>query len=141
MTTKGSSYKQIIVSMGNDNKTKFMAFSSNHVVNLNKALKNIKSKIMTDYVCSEQIGITIVTITIKVVSSSDLQVIEKYVKNIENIKSEDIETLQLPQLKSYLKIYIPYFMENTNIPIISDFVKSIIKFNHIFNNLLLASKL
>jgi len=140
MTTKGSSYKQIIVSMGNDNKTKFMAFSSNHVVNLNKALKNIKSKIMTDYVCSEQIGITIVTITIKVVSSSDLQVIEKYVKNIENIKSEDIETLQLPQLKSYLKIYIPYFMENTNIPIISDFVKSIIKFNHIFNNLLLASK-
>jgi len=140
MTTKDSSYKQIIVSMGNDNKTKFMAFSSNHVVNLNKALKNIKSKIMTDYVCSEQIGITIVTITIKVVSSSDLQVIEKYVKNIENIKSEDIETLQLPQLKSYLKIYIPYFMENTNIPIISDFVKSIIKFNHIFNNLLLASK-
>ena len=93
MTTKGSSYKQIIVFMGNDNKTKFMAFSSNHVVNLNKALKNIKSKIMTDYVCSEQIGITIVTITIKVVSSSDLQVIEKYVKNIENIKSEDIETL------------------------------------------------
>ena len=140
MTTKGSLYKQIIVSMGNDNKTKFMAFSSNHVVNLNKALKNIKSKIMTDYVCSEQIGITIVTITIKVVSSSDLQVIEKYVKNIENIKSEDIETLQLSQLKSYLKIYIPYFMENTNIPIISDFVKSIIKFNHIFNNLLLASK-
>ena len=72
MTTKGSSHKQIIISMGNDNKTNFMASSSNHVVNLNRALKNIKSNIMADYVCSEQIGITIVTITIKVVSSSNL---------------------------------------------------------------------
>ena len=31
-------------------------------------------------------------------------------------------------------------MENTNISITSDFVESIIKANHIFNNLLLTSK-
>ena len=92
MTTKDSSHKQIIVPIGNDNKTKFMASFSNHIVNLSRALKNIKLNIMADYVCSEQIGITIVTITIKVVSSLYLQVIENYVKNVENINSEDIET-------------------------------------------------
>ena len=32
-------------------------------------------------------------------------------------------------------------MNNTNIPINSEFIELVIKFNHIFNNLLLASKL
>ena len=31
-------------------------------------------------------------------------------------------------------------MENTNVPITSDFVESVIKANHIFNNLSLISK-
>jgi len=50
MTTKSSSKKQIIVSMNNHNKTKFMKDSSTHVTNLNKALKNIKSKIMVYFI-------------------------------------------------------------------------------------------
>ena len=71
----------------------------------------------------------------------DLQVIENYIKNVKNINLEDIETLRLPQSKSYLKIIgIPYLMENTNIPIMLDFIESIIKSNYIFNNLLLMSK-
>ena len=37
-------------------------------------------------------------------------------------------------------ISIPYFMENANVFITSDFLESIIKANHIFNNLLLTSK-
>jgi len=37
-------------------------------------------------------------------------------------------------------IGISYFIENTNISITSDFIESIIKVNHIFNNLLLALK-
>ena len=32
-------------------------------------------------------------------------------------------------------------MENTNVPITTDFVKFIIKANYIFNNILLTSKL
>ena len=101
-----------------------MASSSSYVVNLNKAFKNIKSEVIVNYVCSEPIGITIVTN--KIVLSLDLQVIENYVKNVENINSEDIKTLRLPQSKSYLKIIdIPYFIENTNILIISNFVESI----------------
>ena len=61
--------------------------------------------------------------------------------NVENVNLEYIKAFRLPQLKFYLKIiYIPYLMENTNILIISDFIKSIIKSNHIFNNLSLVSK-
>ena len=61
--------------------------------------------------------------------------------NVENVNLEYIEASRLPQLKFYLKIIcISYLMENTNIHIMSDFIKSIIKSNHIFNNLLLVSK-
>ena len=36
---KGLSRKQVIVLMNNDNKINFMKDSSNHVTNLNRALK------------------------------------------------------------------------------------------------------
>ena len=116
-----------------------MALSSIHIADLNRSLKNIKSDVIVDYIQLELIGITIVTN--KVALSLNLQVIENYVKNVENVNLEYIEAPRLPQLKFYLKIIcIPYLMENTNIPIMSDFIESIIKSNHIFNNLSLVSK-
>ena len=67
--------------------------------------------------------------------------IEQYVKNISNIEASYIDSSRLPQLKSYLKIIgILYFLENTNTPITVDVVKTIIKVNYIFNNIILASR-
>ena len=95
---------------------------------------------MVDYICSESIGITIVSNSMA--SSSHLQIIENYINNIENITLENIQASRLSQSKSYLKIIrVPYFIDNTNVPINSDFIESVIKSNHIFNNLSLASKL
>jgi len=37
-------------------------------------------------------------------------------------------------------IDIPYLLENTNIPIVADIVKTIIRNNYIFNNIAVASK-
>jgi len=91
-----------------------MASVSNHIANINRALKNIKLNVLADYVWQKSTGIIIVTN--KVALPSDLQI-------IENLKI----------------IGISYFIENTNIPISSNFVESVIKSNHIFNNLLLAS--
>ena len=91
MTTKGLSKKQIIVSISNENKVKFMEESSVHITNLNRALKNIKSEVMVDFVHSDQAGITIVTN--KVASSLDLQMIEKYIKNVNSI---DINKVNVP---------------------------------------------
>ena len=140
MTTKGLLQKQVIVPMGRANVDKIMALSSIHVTNINRALKNIKSNIMVDYIQPETTGVTIITNNIA--SAADLQVIEKYVKNVKNIISEDIQALRLPQSKSYLKIIgILYLIENTNIPINSDFIELVIKSSHIFNDLSLTSKL
>jgi len=44
MTTKGLSRKQVIVPIGNDNKSKFMALSSMHILNLNSILKTSNQK-------------------------------------------------------------------------------------------------
>ena len=137
MTTKGPPQKYIIVSMGKDNISKFMASFSSYIANINKAFR--KLDIMADYVWPELIGVTI--ITNKVASLSNLQVIENFVRNIKNVNSEAIEISRLSQLKFYLKIIgIFYFLENTNILITSNFVDSVIKYNYIFNNLLLISK-
>ena len=125
--------------MDKDNITKFMVSSSNHIINLNRSLKNIKSDIMADYICPEPIGIIIVTNNVALLS--DLQFIKNYVKNVKNVNSKDIKTPRLLQSKSYLKIVdISYFIENTSIPITLDFIESIMKTDYIFNNLLLTSK-
>ena len=139
MTIKGPSRKQVIIPMNEKNKTKFIKALSAHITNLNWALKDIKLDVMADFVYSEQTGIII--ITNKVVSSLNLQTIEKYVKNINHINVDNIKVLQLPQSKSYLKIIdIPYIDEKTNVSIIVDVVQEIIKSNHIFNNIMIASK-
>ena len=125
--------------MGRNNVDKMMASSSNHVTNINKTLKNIKSNIMVDYIRPKEISVVIITNSVMV--ALDLQVIENYIKNIEKIIAEDVQTPRLPQSKFYSKIIgILYLMENTNTPITSEFIKAIIKSNHIFNDLLLISK-
>jgi len=92
---------------------------------------------MADFIWKDQVGIII--ITNKVASSLDLQIIEKYVKNANLINIENVNTPYLSQFKSYLKIIgIPCFLENTNVPLLADVVETIIKENHIFNNIMVA---
>jgi len=94
---------------------------------------------MVDYIRPKEISVVIITNSVMV--ALDLQVIENYIKNIEKIIAEDVQTPRLPQSKFYSKIIgILYLMENTNTPITSEFIKAIIKSNHIFNDLLLISK-
>ena len=90
ITTKGLSRRQIIVPMSNDDILKFMTSSSSHIANLNSAFKNIKSEIVADFICSDQHGLIITTN--KVTFPSDLPTIENYIKNVNNIKSNNIMT-------------------------------------------------
>ena len=95
---------------------------------------------MADFVCMDQIGITI--IRNKVASPLNLQTIEKYIKNASLINSDKVNVPCLLQSKLYLKIIdIPYLLENNNTPISYNVVKSIIKSNYIFNNTMVTSKL
>jgi len=70
-----------------------------------------------------------------------MQEIEKYVKNSLPSDVENIFLPRLPQLKSYLKIIgIPYISEKTNNQISLDDIKNVLKNNHLFNDIVLASK-
>ena len=125
--------------MSIENMKYFMRESSIHVININRALKDIKSNVMADFVHLNDKGIIISTNN--VAGPSDLQEIEKYVKNTLCAVADQIAMLMLPQSKSYLKIIgIPFVSEFTNSWITSDNVKKILKANHIFNDIVLASK-
>ena len=80
MTTKGSSRKQIIILISNDNILKFMKESLFHITNINQALKNTKLEILVDFICSDIASITV--ITNKVAIQSDLYIIENYIKKL-----------------------------------------------------------
>ena len=90
MTTKGPSRKQVIIPMGNDNIIKFMKNSLIYITNLNRNLWNAKSEVLVDFICSDPLGITVVTN--KVSLPSDLLIIENYVKNLKNIDSSQVDT-------------------------------------------------
>ena len=105
-------------------------------MNINRALKNIKLEVMADFICIKNKRVIITTN--KVASLLDLQTIKKYMHCIE---ADQIESLRLPQSKLFLKIIsISYISETTNTWISSDKIDKIMKNNHIFNNIVLASK-
>jgi len=138
MTTKRLSHKQVIVPIDSDNIVKFILNSSNHIIDINRLLKNIKSDCKADYIQLEKFGIIIVTD--KVASVLDFQIIKRYVKNSNQLDVENINVPWLPQSKSYLKIIgLPYLIENTNTPLTLNMIKIILKNNHIFNNILITS--
>jgi len=110
MTMRGPSYKQIIVLMNNEMANKFLKDTSMHIININHAFKNIKLKVMADFICIEDKGIIILTN-----NTSDLQEVEKYVKNVSYTEVDQISSPRLPQSKSYLKIVgTPYLMDQSN---------------------------
>ena len=140
MTTKDSLCKQIIVLMSNELGKKFTKNSLSHIININCTLKNIKSNICADFISLDSKGIIIATNNIA--SNSDLQKIEKYIKNSLKANDNSIASPRLPQLKSYLKIIgIPYFVDKSSTCIISEDIECILKNNHIFNDIILVSRL
>jgi len=50
MMTKCSSGKQIIIPISSTNSYRFMALSNKYITNINRALKNIKSKVVVDFI-------------------------------------------------------------------------------------------
>ena len=126
--------------MSSDNVTSFMKSSSFHVANINRLLYNAKSDVLVNYMYSDNTGIMV--ITNKVTQQSDMSIIDQYVKNSNNINSLQVEELRLPKSKSYLKIIdiLYYSHANSQEKLTSNDIETILKQNHIFDNISLASK-
>ena len=138
MTTKNLSYKQIIISICFNNAKRVIAQFNVYISNINRSLKDIKSEIIINFIRSDNKGI-IITIN-KVVATLDLNIVEKCLKNLNDIDSSDVMSPRLPQSKSYLKILdILYFVEDTNLLLTYDIIEKVIKTTHIFNHVVLAS--
>ena len=139
MTTKGLSRKQVIIPMNNNIVKEFIKRSSKHIVNINCALKMIKSNTIANFIHVDSKGIIITTNNISL--GSDLQEIDKYVKNSLSSDADKISLPRLLQSKSYLKIVgIPFISEKTSNYVSLDKIKNVLKNNHLFNNIVLTSK-
>jgi len=140
MTTKGPSRKHIIIPISSENISSFMKNSSLNIANINRKLQNAKTGVLVDYVQSDNTGIII--ITDKVAQQSDLFIIDHYIKNSNDINALQVEDSRLPKSKLYLKIIgIPFYPHlNTQEKLTSLAVETILKQNHIFDNISLSSK-
>ena len=108
-----------------------------HISNINRLLKGVKFKVSADFIYSNNKDIIT---TNKAIISLDLSIVKRYVKELNNINSNDVMSLWLPQFKLYLKILkVSYFLENMNLSITFNIIKEVIKNTHIFNDIILAS--
>jgi len=91
---KGPSRKQVIIPMNNDITKEFIKDSSLHIININWALKAIKSSTIANFIWVEDKGIVITTNNVS--SGSDLQEIEKYIKSSLSSNADKVSSAQLP---------------------------------------------
>jgi len=102
MTIKSPLRKQIIILMNKNNSKVIGNFANFHISNINKCLKKTKLNTIADFIWVED-NRTIIT-TNKALTTQDMSIIEIYLKEIENINLDYIDSPCLFKSKSYLKI-------------------------------------
>ena len=70
-----------------------MAETNTNIVNTNRFLKEVKLEVSVDFICLNNKGLLLTTN--KVAASSDLKIIEKYLKELNNIDSNEVISFKL----------------------------------------------
>jgi len=89
--TKDPSKKQIIIPMSINNSNTIIFQVNVYILNINRLLKGMKSKVSTNFICSDNRGVIITTN--KAAATSDLNVVKGYIKELNNINSNNIMSL------------------------------------------------
>jgi len=137
-TTKGLFKKQTIVSTSDKIKDAIIEEANTHIFQINMLLKNIKLATRAEFFrpCPGSISIN----TNSVLTASDLNTIERYLKSIDSAGNDEILAPWLPQSKSYLKITgIPYIQPNSN-KLTSDDIINTMKHLELFEPMNFAAK-
>ena len=95
MITRGQSKREVIIPMIKTNAELIINSAHIHISNINKCLKNSKSDIFADFIQFNVNGIIITTN--KPASDLNLSTIEKYLKNVQNVNPDSIESPCLPK--------------------------------------------
>ena len=138
MTTRGQSRREVIISMTRANTELIVNSAHIHTTNINKCLKNSNSNIVADFIHFNTNGI-IITMN-KPVSNLNLSTIEKYLKSVQNITLESIESPCLPKSKSYMKIIGLSYSSELGV-LSPDYIEGVLAKSHLFKNATLALKL
>ena len=77
--------------------------------------------------------------TNKLASDLNLSIIKKYLKNIQNINLDSIESLHLSKSKSYMKIIGFSYSSESGVRT-SNVMEAVLKESHLFKDTILASK-
>ena len=91
--TKGLSKKQIIIFMSMNNVERIIIQTNTHIFNINRTFKEVKSDISTNYICSNNREIIITTN--KVAVFLDLSIVEKYIKELNDVDSNNVMSSRL----------------------------------------------
>ena len=137
MTTRRQSRKEIIISMTKANAELIINSVHIHVSNVNKYLKNSKSDTFADFI---QFDVNRIIITTnKPTSNLNLSTIEKYLKNIQNVNLDFIESPYLPKSKLYMKIVGLSYLNKLEV-MTPDIIEGILKDSHLFKDIILTLK-
>ena len=137
-TMKGLSRKQAIVPTPDNIKDTIMGEANAHIFQINMLLKSIKSTTRAKFIRPCPGGISINTNSI--LNTSNLNIIERYLKSINGTGNDEVLALRLPQSKSYLKITgISYIQPNGN-KLTNDNITTTMKQLELFEPVNLAAK-
>ena len=137
ITTKGPSRKNVLIPIDAPDRKNILNSANTHIGQINGLLRSYKSNMSID--CIREINAGIIVTTNNITNTSDLSLLEKYFKDLNDIESKDISP-RLPQSKSFLKILrVPYFDSDSN-PIKSMQVETILTKTHLFNDITLSSR-
>ena len=96
--TKDPSRKQIIILMILQISKRIMVKLNKHIANINRAFEDIKSDIVANFIHVDNRGMVITTN--KIATNSDLDIIEKYIENIDEVDISKVISPRLLQFKS-----------------------------------------
>jgi len=81
----------MIISISINNTEAIISQAKKYISNINRLLKGVKSDVLANFICFNKKGVVITTN--KVVAISDLNIVKKYLKKLNNVDSNDIMSL------------------------------------------------
>jgi len=139
MTTHRPTRCQVLIPLDTPTAEVVVANAATAVESYNKGLVEAHFKLRVESVCKAWDGISISTNF--VASAAELEMIKQWLKKVAGLAASTVVEPRLPQSKSFLKILgVPYWGNNSSLPITQAQVESVIANTPIFEGVVLASR-
>ena len=139
MTTHGPTRRQVLIPLDTSTAEVVVANATTAVESCNRGLVETYFKLRVESVCKAWDRISMSTNF--VASAAELEVIKQWLKKVADLAASTVVKPRLPQSKPFLKILgVPYWGNNSLLPITQAQVESVITNTLIFEGVVLASR-